>query len=717
MAATWADEGADAAGASGPLSAAEIEARLDVVLDVVLSSRRTAAAPARALATFDRPLQEFVLRWVGIAARTQGELAYQMVNHAPEALRLLGREGTEAWLLQAMDRFDTSGLHDAMEVLGGVEAFAAELRARDTAAAFEQVGGALELFIRGLHGRGLRLEAGDRCFGDSETLHLPASLRRAPDRAGNRLLYKALAVQMWAQGWYGTFRDDPLAWLETQPDPARTLRLWATLERLRLDARIARELPGLWRELTALYRRMELPLVPEGFEEAAAALAGEETTAADSRRWAERLADRPLPEPAPHQPELDPRRVAEVSARRHERERQRLGVMVARMAEEAGAMPRSGGEEEGEAPRVEITPPEQPEGEFRITVDGRPITPPEGTNSLLSSILQDFGEIPPDWLSAAGPGGYKEDPTAEAKRERDPWSGTYHEEGALLYDEWDCKRQHYRKRWCVLREMDVVPGDPAFVAATLEKHAGLVHHIRRTFEILRGEEKTLKRQPDGDDIDMEALVEAYGDQAVGLEASDRLFTRRLKVERNIAVLFMVDMSGSTRGWINEAERESLVLLCEALEQLGDRYAIYGFSGTTRKRCELYRVKRFDEPYDETVARRIAGIEPRDYTRMGVIIRHLKGVLEQVEARTRVLITLSDGKPDDFDGYRGEYGIEDTRQALFEARRAGIHPFCITIDSDARDYLPHMYGAANWTLVDEVRKLPAKVADIYRRLTT
>jgi nitric oxide reductase NorD protein len=292
----------------------------------------------------------------------------------------------------------------------------------------------------------------------------------------------------------------------------------------------------------------------------------------------------------------------------------------------------------------------------------------------------------------------------------------YHEEGAFLYNEWDYRRNHYRKHWCVLREVDVPPVDEPFVARTRHKYAGLIHGLRKTFEALRGEEKRLKKQIHGDNVDFDALVEAWADMHTGRELSERLFTKLHKLERNIAVIFMVDMSGSTKGWINDAERESLVLLCEALEVLGDRYAIYGFSGMTRKRCDLYRIKRFDEAYGELTQRRIAGIQPKDYTRMGVTIRHLTKLLGEVEARTKLLITLSDGKPDDYDGYRGEYGIEDTRQALIEAKRAGIHPFCITIDTEARDYLPHMYGAVNWTLIDDVRKLPLKVSDIYRRLT-
>jgi nitric oxide reductase NorD protein len=268
-----------------------------------------------------------------------------------------------------------------------------------------------------------------------------------------------------------------------------------------------------------------------------------------------------------------------------------------------------------------------------------------------------------------------------------------------------------------MREKEVKPVHDDFYRQTLDRHIALVRHLRKSFEAMREEPRLLKRQIYGDEVDIDALVEALADARDGREMSDRLFVRLQRAERNIAVAFMVDMSGSTRGWINEAEREALILLCEALERLGDRYAIYGFSGITRKRCELFRVKTFDERYSDEVRARISGIRPQEYTRMGFAIRHLTRLLGAVEARTRVLVTLSDGRPDDyFDVYRGPYGIEDTRMALLEARRAGIHPFCITIDKDARDYLPHMYGPANYIVIDDVGKLPLKVSDIYRRLT-
>jgi nitric oxide reductase NorD protein len=374
----------------------------------------------------------------------------------------------------------------------------------------------------------------------------------------------------------------------------------------------------------------------------------------------------------------------------------------------------------GEPRRFEVRRAEtgRPESlELELLLDERPVAPPEAARNLLSSILLDLDEIPPEYLLPAGPGEY--DPTRRPDREvREGrgWAGSLELEGLFHYPEWDHRCQHYHKNWCTVREVELEPLDDGFAAETLERHGPLVGQLRRTFEAMRDEDRLLKRQPDGDGVDIDALVEALADARRGFELGERLFTRLHRAERNIAVAFMVDMSGSTKGWINQAEREALLLLCEALESLDDRYAIYGFSGESRNRCEIYAIKHFHQPYDEAVRGRIGAIRAKDYTRMGFAIRHLSAKLRDTDARSRMLITLSDGKPDDLDGYRGEYGIEDTRRALIEARRAGIHPYCITIDEQARDYLPHLYGPAAYTVVDRVRDLPFKVSEVYRRLT-
>jgi len=684
-----------------PLSAAILEERFEELIGAVLSSRRTAAGIAQALAAEPRAVQDFAMRWVAVTAKSSPELAYQFAALAPRAVAELGAAGAERWLLAAMDVYDREGLYRASAALKELAAYAARLRERGHGVAFDEVARVLEPFIAGLSGRRLRLEVAETAWTDTATVYLPAQVALYEAREDNFRVYKLTAALLWAQARFGTFNLAAGAY----PSSPRGLALLAFLETLRLAAKLERYLPGLYRDYLALAQ----PAPGAEFDGAAARLRAPRASAADSLA---ELALLPASAQAPSWPfvgTLDPERAAAARAERVEREKNALRRALAGVQREEGRA-------EPPAFSLDVAQDDQADAnaEFALLLDGRPLAPPPEVAGLVESIMQDLGEIPEDYLEPAGEGGSRagggEPPGPEAQADAA-------DAGARLYDEWDFRRQHYRRRWCVLRERDVQPGDPSFAPRTLERYRAQLRALRRSFEALRGENKRLRGEPYGDDIDLDALVRARAELAAGGELSERTFVRRARHERDMAVLFTVDMSGSTKGWVNDCEREALVLLCEALEVLGDRYAIYGFSGITHKRCEAYRVKRFDEPYDELVRERIAGIQPLDYTRMGAAIRHLTGILAAEEARTRLLVTLTDGKPDDFsDGYRGEYGIEDTRQALIEAKRAGIHPFCITIDREAGAYLPRMYGAVNYTVVADVARLPLKLADLYRRLT-
>ncbi len=557
------------------LDAAEIGVRLDDYLNPVLSSWRVTDGPARELAGLDRAQQEFVLHWGEVIARDQDGLAEQFITSAPQALRLMDQEAVESWLVYAMDLYDKQGQVPAMRALREVEVFAAQLREQRAGAVLTDVAGILERFVCGLNGRNLNIAPADRTYTDTETLFLPPVLGRLPDKEANFRLYKAMAVHQWAQNWYGTWRAGTL--LEVLASGRlreEDLELLHALETARLDACIARDLPGLYRDMLALSAALDGSASNQGeWLALTRALADPTARLIDSLALLERLVGQKAP-PSPGQPhprslaaalhhrppaccyrgELRPEAVRTCLEIRAARERDQFRIALAKLIEEQDGAPpnRDTGREETLAEtraRLAIArqpDPDQPEGfRFQLLLDGKPLAPPEGVIALMESILQDQGEIPPEYLVAAGPGLYKRGLDQDADLDRGGVdAGTA---GVFRYDEWDYKRQHHRKGWCQLREYPIQRVDPDFHRATLTKYGGLVKSIRRTFEVLRGEDRLLRRQPQGEDVDIDALVEAHADQRAGLEMTDHLFIRQSRDDRNIAVCFMVDMSGATQG--------------------------------------------------------------------------------------------------------------------------------------------------------------------------
>ena len=705
--------------ALSPLTASDMEANLHVWLETEFTYFKVDELAAE-LIMLTRDEQDFILNWIRRIASTHITLAWQFGRRAPALLPRMEPRLLEAWAIHTCDVFDRTGLQNALRIMEQVDSFDEAQHQNDAAGAlFEDIAPILGNFVCGLSGRRLKLEQGDAAWTDGERIVLPPLIATLPDLDDNFQLAKITVALLWAQTRFGSLRIDHATIAAGYADPERALTRLYALEILRLSAQIARELPGLHRQMQRLRGQLD-PALPASWQPYEATLSSREATMDDSLALLAAAYDEADCPQWSDQGCLRPDAIAAARSARLDIEKARLRIKLAELLDEYQANQAEALAEPESPPELNVEPrDENGQLDFDITLDDAPIAPPDGVKQLLTSVYLDFGEIPPDYLTPAGDGEYDPNRIFDQSEDTDSvWQGTYHEKGAELYPEWDHGRQHYRKNWCVMREKPVTPVYDDFYRDTLGKHAGVVKHLRKKFEALRDENRLEKRQTQGDEIDLDALIEALADARDGSEMSDRLFMRTHRAERNIAVAFLVDMSGSTKGWINEAEREALILLCEALELLGDRYAIYGFSGTTRKRCELFRIKTFDERYDDEVKARISGIRPQEYTRMGFALRHMTKLLNQVEAKTRVLVTLSDGRPDDyFDVYRGVYGVEDTRMALMEASRTGIHPFCITLDREARDYLPHMYGAARYIILDDVRQLPVKVTDIYRRITT
>ena len=302
------------------------------------------------------------------------------------------------------------------------------------------------------------------------------------------------------------------------------------------------------------------------------------------------------------------------------------------------------------------------------------------------------------------------------------------------YDEWDYQIGDYRRAWCRLREMPLADGGPDFAAHTRRVHAELLAQVKRQFQMLKPQQyKTVKPLTDGETIDLDSAVEALVDRRAGQTLADKVYARRDKQDRSVAAVFLLDMSastddkikdpdaeGETQRRIIDVEKEALVLMAEALEALGDAYAVYGFSGYGRDQVDAFAVKSFDEPYDRRVQGRIAAMEPHRSTRMGPVVRHAAAYLGRQEARLKALILLSDGYPQDFDYGQDrkskDYGLHDTAKALQEARLKAIHTFCITVDPSGHDYLRDMCPDRQYLVIDDMAALPRELPKVYRGLT-
>ncbi|MBN8440338.1 MAG: nitric oxide reductase [Thauera sp.] len=289
--------------------------------------------------------------------------------------------------------------------------------------------------------------------------------------------------------------------------------------------------------------------------------------------------------------------------------------------------------------------------------------------------------------------------------------------------EWDYRKNLLREDYVRLNELQPSPHDPRAAPAPLPQHLRrTAKHLHRQFAALQPGRRWLKAQADGSELDLDAVVRAATDRATGHHPSDQLYLSLEKRERDLACLALADLSLSTDAWISsearviDVIRDSLLLFGEALSATGDRFALCGFSSVKRGNVRFHRLKDFDQRFDDRVRGRVMAVKPGYYTRLGAAIRHATSLLDAQAAAQRILLILSDGKPNDLDLYDGRYGIEDTRVAVVEARRRGIVPFCVTIDREGASYLPHLFGPAGFAVIRKPDELPARLPMFYAQLT-
>jgi nitric oxide reductase NorD protein len=286
--------------------------------------------------------------------------------------------------------------------------------------------------------------------------------------------------------------------------------------------------------------------------------------------------------------------------------------------------------------------------------------------------------------------------------------------------EWDYKKQIMQPNYCRLQEMVSVQAEPCELPSQLRRTA---RRLRSQFQALAPTRIWLKGQQDGEEIDLDAWVRQEADLLSGVHADNRgLYRSQVNQQRDLACLLLADLSLSTDAYASDHARvidvirDSLFLFSEALSATGDRFAMYGFSSLKRGNVRFNRLKSFDERYDSFARGRIAAIKPGYYTRMGAAIRQASTLLAIQPQRQRLLLLLTDGKPNDLDRYEGRYGIEDTRIALHEARQQGLRPFCVTIDNEANEYLPHLFGVNGYAVIRKPEDLPKELPLLYAQMT-
>ncbi len=291
------------------------------------------------------------------------------------------------------------------------------------------------------------------------------------------------------------------------------------------------------------------------------------------------------------------------------------------------------------------------------------------------------------------------------------------------YHEWSKDIGNYLHDYVRVSDRYIAEKNSDFYPRTLAKYHGLIRKIRHAFEFLKPEGLLiLRRWTEGDIFDYPALLEFAVDKKAKRTPKDRLYIKRVKQQRDVAVLLLVDLSRSTaNSVINssvsvlDVEKEAIVLFCEALNVVGDAFAIAGFSGTGRLGVDYFRIKDFDEDINDTVKARISAMSPQRSTRMGAAIRHAAAQLMTVSAKLRLLMLLSDGFPNDTE-YKREYAIEDTRKAISEAQAKSVHVRAITVNLATDAQLDDLYGSLHHNVISDVRELPDKLLRIYRSLT-
>jgi hypothetical protein len=727
-----------------------------------------------------------VIRLSGSIAETDGESALAAFRSSASALRKVSIKQFEEWVENGMEG-NAGDSAKARRSYFALETRASNERLQETRLGLplEKIQGILRIYIEGLTGKEVEISPlsaipHESRIGDGRTIYLPATISEFEDDEIDFRLYKVLAAHGAGQIEFGTFERDTVelkaayadllelyeasaeqldafslagyiedvqggekaspnkevkprhtilpkdsdykAVLKVFPEPRLAKKIFGTMENARIDSRLRQSYRGLRKDLDLMQRFLrenrpfifDLPIQQVPFELLfQITLCGGATD--DARQFYGQIVSE----------------IEGVVA-------SYLTLKNATVADSLMATSRVYSLFQNIAPeQTQEQESEQDEEKGEYSYDDKDATEAVTEDKIKRDqpkMAQDIRDLFSAWNSLDDEGDPDDLQGAEAWTQGEmPEQQLEADEIAFSYDEWDRELNDYRVGWSRVIEKKVKHGDRNFVELARSRYRGVISSIRHQFQLMKPENLTrINRELDGEDYDLNALVDFVIDRKADGHQSENIYTKRLRKQRDVAVSILLDQSSSTARTITrnplqpytypgrriiEIEKEGLVLMSEALEAVGDVYSINGFTSEGRRNVKFYVVKDFSEKYSDDTERRIGGITFQNNTRLGAAIRHAAHKLLRQEARTKLLIILTDGRPYDHDYGDARYAREDVREALTEAKTSGITPFCITIDRESESELKELYGDVGYTIIDDVLSLPERMPNIYRRLTS
>ncbi|MFK8068955.1 MAG: nitric oxide reductase activation protein NorD [Gammaproteobacteria bacterium] len=669
-------------GSCGGMSSTELKIRIELMLGD-LKSTSSVIGPANELAKHSHPTQTFFLSQLSSISDLSFEHAYQLLLASPSALEEMEQEQYENWSGDIKQHLIANDKKMAMDVIGDYTNYCGIDKDKIHIVELNTIMDTIDKLVISIHKSQIpistQIQEQHFAYTDGYQLYLPSTISTFDNYADNYKLYKILVFHLVGQMHCRTWEA-----LQALEDAEKIhgqdyLDLFSKIETLRIDQIIRHEFPGIWRDIESLNAKSPVDYPEQFFKE------NDHTSVKSSLHLSNKLIGQATLIPKfIYQPNFLPDQVRNRSI-----PDSTIDPQVMNPTENVDNLLTDIDTEIKSDSRVYIrnTPQaDEQQNSNKFSYNG---------NSLWDS------------LPAQSEKSESQDDLPIAKRK---------EENVFYYKEWDASLNKYRKDWCRVKEVvvDNIPEDKISEPEDSLKYVEL--RIKKIFDLLINDQKFMRNQSDGDEIDIDAWISARSNINKNTDDYQKLYIRNNINKRDVAILFTVDISGSTSGWKNKAIKQSTWLLCKVLEQLGDQHAIYAFSGSGRNNCRVYPIKNFSEPYSNLVKQRIFSMQPQQYTRMGASIRHLSKILSETSAKTKILFILTDGKPDDVDSYRGNYGVEDTRRAVQEAKALALNPFILTFDKEGLDYLPHMLGRNRYQLISDISELPVQISTIYKHLT-